>query len=149
MMNKKFTLLLILALFLSACAAKPDLSQNGIDISKAQVVLPAGGLDASSAAAAYMLIKNTSGSPDRLESVSANFGDASLHETIMDGDIMKMESIQGITFPAGALIELRSGSYHVMITNLKPDLKAGDGVQITLQFEKAGLVLVPAKVINP
>lgn len=146
MLNKKFTLLLILTLFLSACSAKPDLSQNGIDISKAQVVLPA---DASSAAAAYMLVKNTASSPDRLESVSADFGDASLHETIMEGDIMKMQAIQGITFPAGALIELRSGSYHVMIMNLKAGLKAGDSVQITLQFEKAGLVLVPAKVINP
>ena len=93
-----------------------------------------------------MQIKNTAASPDRLTGVSADFGNASLHETIVSGDVMSMDEIPGIDLPAGALVELRSGSYHIMITNLKNGLKSGDIVHLTLEFQQAGQISIPAEV---
>ena len=141
-----------LALVLTSCTSKPDVIQNGIEIAQTRLVIALNSEETTKsdmAAVAYMQIKNTATSPDQLMGVSADFGDASLHETRMNGDIMLMDPIAAIEFPAGALVELRSGSYHIMITNLKPGIKLGDTVQLTLQFEKAGNVIIPTKVTKP
>jgi copper(I)-binding protein len=41
------------------------------------------------------------------------------------------------------------GSFHVMLFGLTRDLKAGDMVDFTLQFEKAGSVPIKAQVRQP
>lgn len=147
---KKITLFSLLLLFLSAlissCAPKPDFSQNGIEIFAPSVRMVGPG---APSAIAYLQIKNASAQPDRLVSARADFGDASLHESVLNGDVMSMDEIPGIDFPAGALVELRSGSYHVMIINLRDGLAAGDTVHLTLEFEKAGPINFTAKVSLP
>ncbi|ABM93653.1 copper chaperone PCu(A)C [Methylibium petroleiphilum] len=58
-----------------------------------------------------------------------------LHEmTIQDG-VMKMREIPGLALPAGKAVDLKPGSYHVMLMNLKQQMKAGDSVPLTLVFE--------------
>ena len=37
--------------------------------------------------------------------------------------------------PAGQTVELKSGGYHVMLMDLKQQVKAGDTVPLTLVFE--------------
>ncbi len=146
----KKTALLILVLFLSAligsCTPKPDFSQNGIEIFAPTVRMV--GPDAPSAIA-YLQIKNNSAQPDRLVSARADFGDASLHESVLKGQVMSMDEIAGIDFPAGALVELRSGSYHIMINNLRDGMAAGDSVHLVLEFEKAGPINFTAEVSFP
>jgi len=41
------------------------------------------------------------------------------------------------------------GSFHVMLFGLTRDLKTGDMVDFTLQFEKAGSVSIKAQVRQP
>jgi periplasmic copper chaperone A len=150
-MKRVFCIMFVISVLLAACSpAAPDASQNGIEITAARVVLPGGdamsGMD--STLAAFMTIKNTGAAADRLTGVSVDFGEASLHETKMDGDVMKMNAISGVDIPAGQVVELKSGSYHIMFMNMTRDIKVGDSVSIVLEFEKAGKVTVPVKVTD-
>jgi copper(I)-binding protein len=160
-MNKTLTSLLLLFMLLTACSptaspvARPDVSQNGIEVYQARVPYPVGmttddnnmNLQMDMTLAAFMVIKNTTDTPDRLLSVSVDFAQASMHETKIDGDIAQMVEVPGIDIPAGQTVELKSGSYHIMLMNPMKELKAGDTVNLTLEFEKAGTIIVPAKVV--
>jgi len=60
--------------------------------------------------------------------------------------MMGMRPIARLEIPAGGKVELKPGSYHIMLIDLTKELKAGDKVEITLVFEKAGDVKVTADV---
>ena len=47
---------------------------------------------------------------------------------------------------AGAAVELKPGAEHLMLIGLRQPLKAGDSIEMTLQFEKAGRQTVQVKV---
>lgn len=61
-----------------------------------------------------------------------------IHMMEMDKDIMKMRQIMGLDLPAGKLVELKPGSYHVMLMGLTTQVKEGDIVPLTLTFEGKG-----------
>ena len=63
---------------------------------------------------------------------------AEVHEMAMDGNVMRMRAIASIPLPAGKTVELKPGGYHLMLMNLKDQVKAGDTVPLTLIFQKAG-----------
>ena len=65
-------------------------------------------------------------------------GVAEIHEMAMDGNVMKMRAVPAIDLPAGKTVELKPGGYHVMLMDLKQELKAGDAVPVTLVVEGAG-----------
>lgn len=77
-----------------------------------------------------------------------------VHEMAMQGDIMRMRQVQSIELPAGKLVELKPGGYHIMLLNLKAQVKEGDTVPFTLVFEgKDGKretvdVKAPVKALN-
>lgn len=58
-----------------------------------------------------------------------------IHEMAMDNNVMKMRAISGLDLPAGRTVDLKPGGYHVMLIDLKGQLKAGDAVPLTLVFE--------------
>lgn len=58
-----------------------------------------------------------------------------VHEMAMQGDVMRMRQVQSIDLPAGRNVELKPGGYHIMMMNLKQQLKEGDVVPLTLVFE--------------
>lgn len=60
---------------------------------------------------------------------------------------MSMQEVAGVDIPAGQILELKHGSYHIMLMDLKRDLKEGETVIITLKFEKAGDVPVSMMVM--
>lgn len=78
----------------------------------------------------------TAAQDSRLVSVRSNVAAlVELHEmTIQDG-VMKMREIPGLALPAGKAVDLKPGGYHVMMMNLKQQMKAGDSVPLTLVFE--------------
>ncbi len=61
-------------------------------------------------------------------------GSVEIHEMTMDNGVMKMRQVPGIEIPAGQTLELKPGSYHVMLMGLKQQVKDGDAVPITLEF---------------
>lgn len=62
-------------------------------------------------------------------------GVVEIHEMAMENDIMKMRQIPGLDLAAGRTMELKPGGYHVMLMDLKQQLKGGESVPITLVFE--------------
>lgn len=62
-------------------------------------------------------------------------GVAEIHEMAMDNNVMKMRQIPGLALPAGKAVELKPGGYHVMLLDLKAQVKEGDVVPVTLVFE--------------
>jgi copper(I)-binding protein len=65
-------------------------------------------------------------------------GVVEIHEMVMDGNVMKMRAIPGLALPAGKTVELKPGGYHVMLMDLKQQLKPGESVPVTLVVEGAG-----------
>ena len=64
-------------------------------------------------------------------------GAAEIHEMEMDGNVMRMRVLPAIELPAGKTVELKPGGYHVMLLELKQELKAGETVPLTLVVEGA------------
>ena len=71
----------------------------------------------------------------RAESPAA--GVAEVHEMKMDGDVMKMRAMPALDLPAGKTVELKPGSYHIMLLDLKAPLAKGSAVPLTLVFQDA------------
>ena len=63
---------------------------------------------------------------------------AEVHEMVMEGDVMKMRAVSGgLELPAGKPVELKPGSYHIMLIDLKAPLAAGSAVPLTLLLRDA------------
>ena len=103
----------------------------------------------ASAGAAYMTIQNNGTATDALVGASSPAATTvEVHETVVmgspapgasgDGGMMGMQPVERLEIPAGGSVQLKPGSYHIMLIGLKQDLKAGDTIEITLTFEKAG-----------
>ena len=74
----------------------------------------------------------------RLVQVQSPLSDAvEIHEMQMQGDVMKMRAISGVDLPAGQAVELKPGGYHIMLLNLKQQVKEGSTVPLTLVIERA------------
>ena len=86
-----------------------------------------------------LFAKITSAQGTRLVSASTPVaGVVEIHEMSMDGNMMKMRALpNGLALPAGKAVELKPGGYHVMLMDLKQQLKVGDTVAVTLVMEGA------------
>ena len=59
-------------------------------------------------------------------------GVVEVHEMTMEGGVMKMRAIPDLALPAGQVVMLKPGGYHVMMMDLKGQIKEGDMVPVTL-----------------
>lgn len=95
----------------------------------------------------FLSVENKGDSADRLLRVSTPVaGTAELHQMVMDAGVMRMRAIAGLDVKPGARVVLQPGGYHVMLTDLKRPLHAGDSFPLTLGFEKAGSIEVNVMV---
>jgi copper(I)-binding protein len=129
----------VLATLISAPLRAEDVKAGDLVISQAWSRQTPGG---AKVAGAYLTIENKGTAPDRLVSGSADIaGKVEIHEMAMDGGVMKMRPLdKGLAIDPGKTVKLAPGGYHVMLMDLKGQLKQGDKVPVTLQFEKAGKV---------
>lgn len=90
--------------------------------------------------AAYMVIKNTSDKDMVITGAETDVaGLVELHETFLDEKgVHKMTHVDKIVVPAHSEIELKPKHTHIMLMNLKQDLKAGEKFKLTLKVGKAG-----------
>ena len=100
--------------------------------------------------ALFMTIRNTGRQPDRLLQVKSDVAKRiELHTFEKQGNDMVMRQVPSMDIPAGGEVKLMAGSLHVMLFSLTRDLKTGDMVDFTLEFEKAGSVSIKAQVRQP
>ncbi|MBI5650317.1 MAG: copper chaperone PCu(A)C [Chloroflexi bacterium] len=98
--------------------------------------------------AAYLIIENPVAQSDALLSATSDVAQViELHKTVMmQGDVMQMIQMERIVIPANSKTEFKPGGSHVMLINLKCDLKSGDTFTLTLRFQNAGEFNLAVKV---
>ena len=62
-------------------------------------------------------------------------GVTEIHEMAMADGVMKMRAVPALELPAGKAVDLKPGGYHVMLMDLKGQVKDGDVVPLTLVVE--------------
>lgn len=90
------------------------------------------------------------GPADRLLSASfpAVTDRTEIHEMAVANGVMTMRALpKGIEIPAGGKLELKPGSYHLMLMDLKAPIVEGQKLTGTLVFEKAGPISVTFPVM--
>ena len=93
-----------------------------------------GTVEQQKASGAFMQITSAGGG--KLLSVSSPVaGVVEVHEMAMEGTTMRMRPVASLELPAGRTVELKPGGYHVMLMDLKQQLKTGETVPLTLVVE--------------
>jgi copper(I)-binding protein len=98
--------------------------------------------------AGYLTITNTGTADDTLVSATSPVaGVTQIHEMKMEGDVMKMNEVEGgLVIPAGQSVTLEPGGFHIMFMELKQAFVEGSMVPVTLTFANAGTVEVELMV---
>lgn len=95
-------------------------------------------------AGGYVSVSNAGAQPDRLIGASIpQAGRGEIHSMSTEGGVMKMAPVEGgLAIAPGGSVALKPGGLHLMFLDLTEGLKAGETVQGTLEFERAGKVPV-------
>ncbi|HEY3327288.1 MAG TPA: copper chaperone PCu(A)C [Novimethylophilus sp.] len=84
--------------------------------------------------AAYLSLK--SDKPAKLVAIKSAVADSvEIHEMSMKNGVMKMRMLETLDLPAGKLVKLEPGGFHLMLVDLKKPLKAGENIEIVLTFK--------------
>ncbi len=96
----------------------------------------------STVAGGYMVITNKGTAPDRLVGGSSSAASRfEVHRMGMEGGVMTMRPVEGgLEIKPGESVELKPGSFHVMLMGLKQPLEKGQRIKGTLEFANAGKV---------
>ena len=98
--------------------------------------------------AAFMSITNNMDVDDTLYSVQSDLAKVvQLHETYeAENDMMGMRHVDFIVIPSKSTVELKPGSFHIMLIGLNKNLKNEDSGWITAKFKVTDEVKLPVKV---
>ncbi len=90
----------------------------------------------------------TSGAGDTLSGIDTpDAGMAMLHATVTVNGRSDMRDVDSVVLPAGEHVKLSPRGLHVMLMGMKHPLAAGDKLHLTLNFLKAGPVMVDVPVL--
>ena len=117
---------LVLALMFFGAAAQAD-----VTVKESWV---RGTTPAQKATGAFMEI-TSSEAASLLSASSPVAGVVEIHTMKMEDGVMKMRAIPKLDLPAGKGVKLAPGGNHVMLMDLKQQMKKGDVVPITLKIE--------------
>ena len=136
------TLCLATALPLYTSTALAGAGELAVDAPYVRLVPPN-----APASGAFMVISNH-GSSDRqlvkAESPAARI--VELHTHVSEAGVMKMRQVPSIEIKAHGQAQLKPGSLHIMLIELKQPLKEGDNVPITLNFDDGTRLQLEAPV---
>lgn len=120
---------------------------SAIDVDNAYIrEVPPGAM----ATGSFLTLKNNSGQEVRLIGAASNAAKkVELHTHINDKGVMKMRQISHISIGAHQETKLQPGGLHIMFIGLQKELKAGQTIPMTLEFEDGSQkeLTVPVKSI--
>ncbi|HXQ35503.1 MAG TPA: copper chaperone PCu(A)C [Anaerolineales bacterium] len=120
-MRKRFFILILAAILLTACGA--GTAENGIEVHKVKMGAGAQGEDR----AVYLAMHNHGSGTDQLTGASS---DAAEVVQLQNGT----EVVDVIPVYANTEFVFIPDGYHVMLVGLKQDLHVGDEIEVVLQF---------------
>ena len=133
-----------LVAYAAACTRR-EAAESDLEISSVYITEPVMG----ERTAMYFNVVNHGSVADHLLAVSTPIaGLTEIHRTVADGGMMRMEPVESLRVSPGQELHLAPGGYHVMLLELKEHIGAGDAVEATLGFRRAGEVPVQARVIS-
>jgi copper(I)-binding protein len=98
-------------------------------------------------AAAYLSLTNRGSTEDTLIGVTSPYaGKVTLHDSRLEGGLVRMEGVDRLALPAGISIEMAPGGLHLMLTELKLALPPGEQLPLTVTFARAGAVAVSVPI---
>jgi len=98
----------------------------------------------------FVVVENAGAAPRAIVSASTDAAEkVELHEMKNEGGMMRMSPVKQIDVPAKGKVELKPGSYHVMIFGIKGTPAAGDTMNLTLTFDDGTKVSTPAQFRRP
>jgi len=97
--------------------------------------------------AVYVTLRNTGPETETLVGASSDAAEsAELHETLREGDVMRMRPVAKLEVPAGGVLEMKPGGFHLMLINLKHALRPGERIHVTLTFDHAAPLTVEVPI---
>src|SRR5512144_2242925 len=110
-------------------------------------VMPDARPGAESTAAGYITLRNRGPARDALVAATADAAErVELHETRNMSGMLMMERVDKVELAPGSRVEMKPGSYHLMLIGLKRALTPGQTVTLTLEFERGGRMTTRAEV---
>lgn len=96
---------------------------------------------------AFMEIKNNGATDDAIIAAETPIAArVELHNHIHENGIMKMRKMDTVELPANQTTTLKPGGLHIMLFNLKQELKAGDSFPLILKLKSGETVETTVKV---
>ncbi len=136
-----------IAILLAACLSSAAALAGDISVIDAYVRMVPPGVPTT---AAFMTLKNNGTADRKLLRVDSSIAKTvELHNHINDNGVMKMRQVRELEIKARGLAELKPGSYHVMMIDLRQVLQEGEKVPLTLSFDDGSSEKVEAIVKNP
>jgi len=101
-------------------------------------------------AAIYLTIKNSTDWPVNLISANVDKADETqIHMSMTASNGMtSMQHQQNVTIPANDEVKFEPGGLHIMLIGLKDDIREGEKINITLNFEGIDAISLEVPVEN-
>jgi copper(I)-binding protein len=97
--------------------------------------------------AVYLMVRNPGSGPDRLLGGETPVAAAvEVHESFLEGDVMRMREVATVEIPPGGEMEFKAGGLHIMLLDLRQALNVGDTISLTLNFQESGPILLRVPV---
>jgi copper(I)-binding protein len=97
--------------------------------------------------AGYLIIRNQAEKADRLLGASSSVAArVETHIVEKQGEVMRMREVKGYEVPAKGSFELKPGGPHLMLVDIKRQLKEGEKVPLVLRFQNAGEISAELEV---
>lgn len=136
--------LLAMAAVMPARAAEVT-TENGISVICAWVEATRPGQNIASV---YMDIRVDRLAPRRLTGAFTDLAASSQLSTFRrSGGVLSRSRVNSITIPAGQLVRLQPGGYHVLLMDLKEPLIVDTEFELITEFDEAGAFEVAVKVV--
>ena len=146
----KRSLASLMFLLLSACQPSPQAHQSAPPAAAVTVAGPwlRATPPGAPVAGGFLTLHNGTSADDRLLAVESDAAQhVEIHEMRDEGGVARMrEMVDGLPLPAGATAELKPGGQHLMFIQPTRALPAGEKVDATLVFERAGRMPVVFEV---
>ena len=135
---------IFLLLFVSAALNSSLFAQSKIEIKKAWLRPAAKEMNT----ALFFEIINNGDKPDTLVEASSKISDdVMIHESYKKGkDMMSMRMLGFVAVPSKSVVMFKPKSLHVMIMEVKEEVKIGQRKEFSLVFKRAGTIKIKATV---
>lgn len=96
---------------------------------------------------AFAVVENPGATAKAIVAASSDISDkVELHEMKNENGMMRMSPVKKVDVPAKGTLELKPGSFHVMLFDVKKKISDGEKISLTFTFDDGSKVTTEAQV---